>query len=160
MESEALDNREATAALALLSSRRHELLAYLDKVEELDEEAAARIETIWKELARDGDVEDDIIADEEASVAGGEVEAAVADSVVGQRPMSGRLGRSGKVASEDSSLRTLSVGDANSQPLSARVRAAGSHGALGGKGVAHRPAPATRSLLRRGAQECPADTQG
>ena len=50
---------------------------------ELDEEAAARIETIWKELARDGDVEDDIIADEEASVAGGEVEAAVADSVVG-----------------------------------------------------------------------------
>ena len=132
MESEALDNREATAALALLSSRRHELLAYLDKVEELDEEAAARIETIWKELARDGDVEDDIIADEEASVAGGEVEAAVADSVVGQRPMSGRLGRSGKVASEDSSpLRTLSVADANSQPLSARVRAVGSHGDVG-----------------------------
>ena len=36
-------------------------------------------------------------------------------------------------ASEDSPLRTLSVGDANSQPLSARVHAAGAHGDVGKK---------------------------
>ena len=47
------ENREATAALALLVARREELEAYRQRVQTLTEVDAARIEDIWRELARE-----------------------------------------------------------------------------------------------------------
>ena len=48
------DNREATAAIAILASRRQELQACLERVCEMTEEDAARVEEIWRELAHEG----------------------------------------------------------------------------------------------------------
>ena len=79
------ENREATAALALLVTRRKELRSYRERVHELTEEDAERIEAIWRELARDGDGDGDDGAEgmeegsdaqeEEAQPSGEEVEA-------------------------------------------------------------------------------------
>lgn len=56
---EAIENREAMAAIALLAARRQELLAFLDRVEELTEEDASRVEEIWAELAHDTSSDED-----------------------------------------------------------------------------------------------------
>lgn len=70
------ENREATAALNLLVARREELDNYRERVHELTEEDASRIEEIWRELARDGDeesgeegVEGDELVDEQSDEA-------------------------------------------------------------------------------------------
>ena len=53
------ENREATAALVLLVARREELERFRERVTELTEDDAARIEQVWRELARDGEESDE-----------------------------------------------------------------------------------------------------
>ena len=59
MDVEAEENREATAALALLACRRAELEQILMDVEMLTDADADRVEAIWSELSYDGSCRDD-----------------------------------------------------------------------------------------------------
>jgi len=59
VDEEAEENREATAALALLVARRQELEAFRERVDELTADDADRIEGIWRELACDDEGEEE-----------------------------------------------------------------------------------------------------
>lgn len=100
------ENREATAALALLVARRDELEKCRDRVHELTEVDAERIETIWRELARDGEGDeacddDDPEYDDDVSDHGGEEEEASGEEAKVPPEATGGLVRAGRPGRRD-----------------------------------------------------------
>ena len=159
MASEASENQEATAAIALLCSRRRELEGLLGRVEELTDDDAARVEYIWKELAREGEGEGEVEEVEHQQQHEQQTEAAAdsdADDEVDRILMGGAYKPNpvraaapplvrkhtdkekgeGEAPPVSSPLRTLTAVDVNSLPkqaLSDRVVAKGGGG--GGAGA-------------------------
>ena len=65
LDAEREENREATAALSILTARRRELQTLLDGVYDLSDDEADRVESIWRELATSDAHEDLFCASED-----------------------------------------------------------------------------------------------